>query len=148
MTSIGNKIIELRKKYNFTQEKLAEKLDVSRQTVSSWESDITSPTLVQASILSKVLKVSLDELVDNDIEIECKNNLKNQIFNNIIEKTCYLTLSDEYFDVDINETIPVKVLSVNEDFIKIQYNKNKKDITKLIDMDLIIAIKAIEGDDK
>lgn len=148
MTSIGDKIIELRKKYNFTQEKLAEKLDVSRQTVSSWESDITSPSLAQASILAKTLKVSLDELIDNNIEIECKNNLKNQIFNNIIDEKCYLTLSDDYFDIDVNETIPVKVLSVNEDFIKVEYNKNKKSTIKLIDIDLVIAIKAIKGDDK
>lgn len=148
MTSIGNKIIELRKKYNFTQEKLAEKLDVSRQTVSSWESDITSPSLAQASILAKTLKVSLDELTDNNIEIECKNNLKNQIFNNIIDEKCYLTLSDDYFDIDVNETIPVKVLSVNEDFIKVEYNKNKKPTIKLIDIDLVVAIKVIKGDDE
>ncbi len=148
MTSIGDKIIELRKKYNFTQEKLAEKLDVSRQTVSSWESDITSPSLAQASILAKTLKVSLDELTDNNIEIECKNNLKNQIFNNIIDEKCYLTLSDDYFDIDVNETIPVKVLSVNEDFIKVEYNKNKKPTIKLIDIDLVVAIKVIKGDDE
>ena len=47
--AIGKKIVSLRKKYNFTQEKLAERIGVSRQTLSSWESDITSPDLQQAS---------------------------------------------------------------------------------------------------
>ena len=34
---IGNKIVELRKKNNFSQEELAEKMNVSRQTISKWE---------------------------------------------------------------------------------------------------------------
>lgn len=147
MTTIGKKIIELRKKYNLTQERLAEKVGVSRQTLSSWESDITSPTLAQANILAKVFKISLDELSDNNIEIECKDNSKNQIFAHLLEKTCYLTLADDICDLNIN-SIPVKVLSVNDDFIKVEYTKGKKTILKLVDMDLIVAIKVMEGEKK
>ncbi len=145
MTTIGSKIIELRKKHNFTQERLAEKVGVSRQTLSSWESDITSPTLAQANVLAKVFKISLDELADNDIEMECKDRSQNQIFHNLIEQTCYLTLIDDILDIDFTSTTPVKVLSVNDDFIKVEYRKGKKIIMKLVDMDLIIAIKVVEG---
>ena len=42
---IGNKINQLRKLSGMTQEQLAEKLNVSRQTISKWESDSTSPDL-------------------------------------------------------------------------------------------------------
>ena len=145
MTTIGSKIIELRKKHNFTQEKMEEKVGVSRQTLSSWESDITSPTLAQANVLAKVFKISLDELADNDIEMECKDRSQNQIFHNLIEQTCYLTLIDDILDIDFTSTTPVKVLSVNDDFIKVEYRKGKKIIMKLVDMDLIIAIKVVEG---
>ena len=145
MTTIGSKIIELRKKHNFTQERLAEKVGVSRQTLSSWESDITSPTLAQANVLAKVFKISLDELADNDIEMECKDRSQNQIFHNLIEQTCYLTLIDDILDIDFTSTTPVKVLSVNDDFIKVEYRKGKKIIMKLVDMDLIVAIKVVEG---
>ena len=145
MTTIGSKIIELRKKHNFTQERLAEKVGVSRQTLSSWESDITSPTLVQADVLAKVFKISLDELADNNIEMECKDHSQNQIFHHLIEQTCYLTLIDDILDLDFTSTTPVKVLSVNDDFIKVEYRKGKKIIMKLVDMDLIIAIKVVEG---
>ena len=72
---IGNKIMELRKKNNFSQEDLAEKVGVTRQTISKWELGETAPDLKQAKVLSQVFKVSLDELVDNDIK------------NIIIEKT-------------------------------------------------------------
>lgn len=147
--TIGEKIVSLRKKYNFTQEKLAEKIDISRQTLSSWEGDITSPDLKQASILAKIFKISLDELVSNNVEFECKDNLKNnQIFSKLINKTAYLNFDDEFFDLDINLfDTPVKILSINDDFIKIEYQKNKKTQIKLIDMDSIISIRTLEGDD-
>ena len=65
---IGNKIMELRKKNGLSQEELAEKVGVARQTISKWELGETSPDLKQSKELSKIFKVSLDELVDNDIK--------------------------------------------------------------------------------
>lgn len=65
---IGNKILELRKKNNITQEELADKVGVSRQTISKWELGETAPDLKQAKELSKIFNVSLDELVDNDVK--------------------------------------------------------------------------------
>lgn len=142
--NIGNKIINLRKKYNFTQEKLSELIGISRQTLSNWESNITSPNLKEATILAKVFKISLDELANNDLEIKCKENNVSEIFEDVKEKNCYLSFSDEYFDLNINEQVPVKVLNINEDFIKIEYKENKKTKVKLIDMNLIDSIKVIE----
>ena len=64
---IGNKILELRKKANLSQEQLAEKLNVTRQTISKWELNETTPDIKQAIELSKIFKISLDKLTDNDI---------------------------------------------------------------------------------
>lgn len=65
---IGNKIMNLRKNNNLSQEELAEKVGVSRQTISKWELNETSPDLKQAKKLSEIFNISLDELVDNDIK--------------------------------------------------------------------------------
>ena len=65
---VGNKILDLRKRENYTQEELAEKMDVTRQTISKWELGETSPNLDEAIKLSKIFKISLDELVGNDFE--------------------------------------------------------------------------------
>ena len=65
---IGNKIQELRKKKGISQEELAEKIGVARQTISKWELGETSPDLKQAKELSKIFKISLDELTNNDIK--------------------------------------------------------------------------------
>lgn len=65
--NLGNKIMTLRKKNNMSQEELAEKVGVTRQTISKWELEETSPDITQAKTLSKIFKVSLDELVNNDL---------------------------------------------------------------------------------
>ena len=65
--NLGNKIASLRKKNNLSQEELGELVGVTRQTISKWELEETTPDIRQAKELSKIFKVSLDELVDNDI---------------------------------------------------------------------------------
>lgn len=64
---IGNKILELRKKMKMSQEQLAEKLDVTRQTISNWELGETTPDIKQAKKLSQVFGVTIDQLTDNDV---------------------------------------------------------------------------------
>ena len=63
--NIGEKLFKLRKDAKLSQEKLAEKLGVSRQTLANWESNITSPSLDDAKKISEILKVSIDEIIDN-----------------------------------------------------------------------------------
>ena len=65
--NLGNKIAELRKKNNLSQEELAEKVGVARQTISKWEIGDTIPDINQVKIISKIFNISIDELVDNDI---------------------------------------------------------------------------------
>lgn len=65
---LGENILKLRKKANFSQEELAEKIGVTRQTISNWELGETSPNPEQLKLLSKTLNISIDELLDNDIK--------------------------------------------------------------------------------
>ena len=64
--TLGKKILELRKKKGLSQEALSEIMDVTRQTISNWELDETSPNPEQLKMLSKEFNVSIDELLDND----------------------------------------------------------------------------------
>lgn len=65
---LGNSIYNLRKEKGLSQEKLAEKINVTRQTISNWELEETSPNPEQLILLSKVLNKSIDELVGNEFE--------------------------------------------------------------------------------
>lgn len=70
---LSKNIYNLRKKNGFSQEYLAEKLNVSRQTISNWELGETSPNPEQLLLLSKTLEVSTDNLLDNDITFRDNN---------------------------------------------------------------------------
>jgi len=61
--SLGENLLYLRKKAGLSQEDVAEKLSVSRQTVSKWETDQTIPELVKAKLLSQLYNVSYDYLI-------------------------------------------------------------------------------------
>lgn len=137
---IGKKISELRKKKSITQYQLAEKLDVTRQTISSWESDITSPDLKQAATLSKIFKVTISDLIDEDLDIACKDN-SNDIFNMLIGKKCFIEIQEEDYRLDF-ET-PCKIISINDNFVKFEFSYNGKLISKLIDINLVNSFKII-----
>lgn len=75
--NIGEKILELRKSINLSQEELADKIGVTRQTISKWELGDTCPDLKQANKLAKVFNISLDKLTNNIILSKIDKNEKN-----------------------------------------------------------------------
>ena len=66
--SLGNSLFDARKKKGLSQEEVAEKLGVSRQTISKWETEETVPDIYQAKKLAKIYGLSLDELIDADLD--------------------------------------------------------------------------------
>ena len=68
--TLSDKIILLRKKHGYSQEELAEKTGVSRQSVSKWESAQTIPELEKILLLSKLFSVTTDFLLKDEFENE------------------------------------------------------------------------------
>ena len=66
--TFGEKLLALRKQNNFSQEELAEKLGVSRQAISRWESGETMPDSPNLLQISKIFSVSADYLLRDEIE--------------------------------------------------------------------------------
>ena len=66
--SLGNSLYNSRKKKGLSQEEVAEKLGVSRQIISKWETEETVPDIYQAKKLAKIYGLSLDELIDADLD--------------------------------------------------------------------------------
>lgn len=101
MNNIGKRIKKLRRKRDLTQEKLADYLGVTYQSVSKWETGVTFPDLSLIVPLSRVLEVSTDELLGAR---EVDERLKE--------------LKDSYLDTfktgDMDERIRIAKLAVEE----------------------------------
>lgn len=76
--SLGKNLYEMRKKFGLFQEIVAEKLNISRQTISKWETDETVPDIYQSKVLAKIYGVPIDKLVDYDSEmVQIEETIKN-----------------------------------------------------------------------
>ena len=62
----NNKLYELRKQKGFSQEELANRLNVSRQTISKWEVGESTPDMEKLIAISDLFEISLDELVKGE----------------------------------------------------------------------------------
>ena len=75
----SEKLQKIRKEHNITQENLADKLGVSRQAVSKWESGSAYPDTEKLIQISKIFNVSLDELISPNID--SNKTIKNKKIN-------------------------------------------------------------------
>ena len=66
---LSEKIIELRKTNGMTQEELAAKCNVSRQSVSKWEADIALPETEKLLMLGEIFHVSMDVLLKDELTL-------------------------------------------------------------------------------
>lgn len=71
---IGNRLNQLRKLSGMTQEQLAEKLSVSRQTISRWETGGALPDVESIVKIGRIFRVSLDDLLMGEPDTEEKSN--------------------------------------------------------------------------
>lgn len=67
--TFGEKLYQLRKRYGFSQEALAEKMNTTRQAVSKWENNNGYPETEKIILLAKLFQVSLDDLLMEEREI-------------------------------------------------------------------------------
>ncbi len=74
---IGKQIKKYRTEMKFSQDELAEKIFVSRQTISNWENNKNYPDVKSLLLLSSLFNVSLDILIKGDLE-EMKEKIKSE----------------------------------------------------------------------
>ena len=90
----NNKLYELRKQKGFSQEELANRLNVSRQTISKWEVGESTPDMENLVAISELFEISLDELVLNKLPEEADTSaqvVKSEFYSDIKENV----LTDE-----------------------------------------------------
>jgi len=140
--NFGEKLVKLRKEKNISQEGLANYMKVSRQTISNWESDITSPNIEQVIKLAKFFNVSIDSLLNikgKDIKTNKNDTLVNImiflfkfriIFSIVIILIILIALAIYIIHYNIHKTVGIYNLQCTfeegEYYFNIYYNKKKK----------------------
>lgn len=124
--NLDKKIKELRQKYSLTQEQLAEKLNVSTQAVSRWETNTTFPDIELLPDIANTFEISVDELLGINEE---ENKKK-------IEK--YLKESDSYFK---KGDIPRKIEILEEGIKEFPTNLD-------LQMDLFFALHSLHDENR
>lgn len=123
--NLGNKIRELRRARNLTQEQLASSLNISAQAVSKWEMGASYPDMTMIPVIASLFKVSLDELFDYDV-----NDIDKKIEDIIMEYKKYFWSSFEKAEailLDGLEEYPASVQLKTELFELYAYNADRGD---------------------
>ena len=120
----NEKLKMLRKEKGFTQESLADKLNVSRQAITKWESGDGIPDIDNLKQISILFNTTIDELVkeDKDINLENKKNYS-EIYELEIDHT-------KHFDINIDKINELKIMSNNEEKVKIEILSNEEENLK------------------
>ncbi|HJB00981.1 MAG TPA: helix-turn-helix domain-containing protein [Candidatus Mediterraneibacter merdavium] len=131
--NLGNHLFHARKKSGLSQEEVAEKLGVSRQTVSKWETDETVPDIRQSKKMAVLYKMSLDELIDFDIDVQEIQEAIDNTREDVQEKIDWTSAWGKKYPIllqyQAKVNIPNYTLRINVmlDELKKEYNFNEQD---------------------
>lgn len=96
--NFANNLKKIRKEHNLSQEQLAEKLNVSRQSVSKWESSQAYPEMDKMVQICNMFNLNMDDLLNQDIkEVNNKKEAKGKINNFIDDFLKYVTKTIDLF---------------------------------------------------
>lgn len=157
-TTLGKRISSLRREKGLKQEDLAEKLGISAQAVSKWETEQTCPDISLLPQLAKILGVSVDELLTGEKkELSALRILPEDERKNIEDRMLRVVVKSSRGDI-IRLNLPIAVIEVaidsGLDMSQISGNEALKrvDMNKIMDMvrqgiiGNIIEVESAEGD--
>ena len=80
--NLGKNLKEAREKAGYSQSDVAEKLNISRQSVSRWENGWSSPDIDNLTVLSQIYKIPIDVLLENPQTEDAQTKLEGEPTNN------------------------------------------------------------------
>lgn len=143
--NLGNSLFHARKKSGLSQEAVAEKLGVSRQTISKWESDETVPDIRQSKKMAMLYNISLDELIDFDIDVKEIQDIIEKTSNETEEKIDWTNAWGKKYPILVQYQNEVNVLnyahrlSIMLDELESEYRYGEQD-TFLVLKDILYKV--------
>lgn len=151
MNELGNKIAAKRKDLGMTQIELAEKMSVTRQTVSRWEAGTVMPDIDKISDLADVLCVSCDYLLKDENKEEASvpaitaKPPVSRLLLSLKGKTVRLTFFEDEADADLFNTT-CRIVDYEGNWAKVEATTKKGSIEKLIPVSSIRSFELVKED--
>lgn len=135
--TFGDQLSKARKEKEFTQEELAEKLNLSRQTILRWEKNQVFPDISNLKAVAQVLDVSFDYLLGEDKTNKVpssKLSLTDVLVGKEVRLIIYEESLDNYLAIYDNKCL---VLDIAEDMVQVQYTEKNGLQMKIIPLSVI-----------
>ena len=139
--NLGNSLSGARKKSGLSQEDVAEKLGVSRQTISKWETNETLPDIRQAKKLAQLYHLSLDDLISFDIDVKEIEQIIENISGEVQEKVDWTKVWSKKYPVLASYQQTVAIDSYADKLRELLYGLQKE--YGYNDMDSMLVLKDI-----
>lgn len=123
---LGENLFQARKKKGLSQEAVAEKLGVSRQTISKWETDETLPDIRQAKKLAVLYGLTLDELIEFDADVQEIQEVINKTTEETVNKVDWTKLWAEKYPILARYQEEVDVTAYEEQLQKLLSDMEKQ----------------------
>ena len=140
----GDQLIKARKENELPQEELAEKLNLSRQTILRWEKNQVFPDISNLKAVAQVLDVSFDYLLGED-KTEKNPTAEMNLLEVLVGKEVRLVIFEEFVDnyVDIYDKVCL-VLDIEEDMVQVQFTVKKELRMKVIPLSVIQSFTLVD----
>lgn len=126
MMNLGENLFQARKKKGLSQEAVAEKLGVSRQTISKWETDETLPDIRQAKKLAVLYGLTLDELIKFDADVQEIQEVINKTTEETVNKVDWTKVWAEKYPILARYQDEVDVAGYEEQLEKLLFDMEKE----------------------
>ena len=126
MMNLGENLFQARKKKGLSQEAVAEKLGVSRQTISKWETDETLPDIRQAKKLAVLYGLTLDELIEFDADVQEIQEVINKTTEETVNKVDWTKVWAEKYPILARYQDEVDVAGYEEQLEKLLANVERE----------------------
>lgn len=145
MTKLGIKIAEKRKLMGMTQIEFAEKMHVTRQTVSRWEAGTVMPDVDKIGEIADILRVSCDYLLKDAAPEDGAARTKGvgKLLQGIKGRAVKLVFFDDEADIDLFDT-PCRIADFEGNWMRVTADTKKGTIEKLIPVSSVLSIEIVK----
>ncbi|MBQ1850097.1 MAG: helix-turn-helix transcriptional regulator [Lachnospiraceae bacterium] len=146
MNEFGNKVAQKRKDMGMTQMEFADALSVTRQTVSRWESGAVVPDVDKIGDIARILGVTCDYLLRDDIEMEQGTMAGSKVSAMLLAtqgKKIKITFCEDEADIDLYDQV-CTVVGFEGNWMKVSAQTKKETIEKIIPVSSIFSIEIMK----